>query len=104
MDGIGAEVGCVLCGEVLRWEGYGGRIREPEAVELDEGVKGPLVSQSMKQVIFILTNIQERFAATCLDIVLHGMFSFLYCLSLSFSCLKIPLQTAGAQHTKLRLL
>lgn len=78
MDGSAAEVGCVLCGGVLRWEGYGGRIREPEAVELDEGVKGPLVSQSMKQVIFILTNIQERFAATCLDIVLHGMFSFLY--------------------------
>lgn len=68
---------CCVVG-YLRWEGYGGHIRESEAVELDEGVKGPLVPQSVEQVIFILINIQESFATTCLDILCHGVFSFLF--------------------------
>lgn len=53
----------------------GGHARESEAVELREGVEAPLVSQSMKQVII---NYQKSFASTCLDNLLHGIFSFLY--------------------------
>lgn len=49
----------MLCGGVFGVGGLWEHIREPAAVELHEGVKGPLVPQSVKQVIFILINIRD---------------------------------------------
>lgn len=90
---------CVL--GYLRWEGYGGHFGELEAVELDEGVKGALVPQPVKQVISILINIQECFTITCLTILFHSMFSFLHWSFYTFQSPKDPPPNAGAQHTKL---
>lgn len=70
--------GHMLCGGVFGVGGLWEHIREHAAVELHEGVKGPLIPQSVKQVVFILINIQESFATTCLDILFHAIFSFLY--------------------------
>lgn len=96
---------CFVLG-YLGWEGYGAHFREPEAVELDEGVKSPSVSHSKKQVIFTLINIQESFCnyLPIHSVLWHIFISLLVCLTISFSPLKIPLQTAGAQaHSTLNI-
>jgi len=51
MGVVQEQAQCVVCSGVLEREGYEGHAGKPEALGLREGVKAPLVSQSMKQVL-----------------------------------------------------